>query len=50
MAPQEPGRYRPLMAVAEGTPELSPVGVRGLLWAYVAVLAALLVALQASGS
>jgi hypothetical protein len=50
MAPPEPAPYRPLMAVAEGTPEVSHVELRGLLWAYVAVLAALLLALQASGS
>jgi hypothetical protein len=50
MAPSAPGSYRPLMAVADGTAEFAPIGLRGFLWASVPFFAALLVALQTSGS
>ena len=49
MAPSSPDAYRPLMAVADGTREFAPIGLRGVLWAFVPFFAALLVALQTSG-
>jgi hypothetical protein len=50
MAPPAPDSYRPLMAVAHGTREFAPIGLRGFLWASVPFFAVLLVALQTSGT
>jgi len=46
MAPPEPGVYRPLMAPTAALPHGGHAALRHLLWAYAAVLALIVAALQ----